>query len=612
MLAAIFTICSYAQEIKIKNDEVKLDNNTVAYITGKKPNLQILSLDKQYAVDAELKFLESSGKRWMILKSLKTGKTNEVDYKKFNPLNQQKSAIEAFVDKGFLTADGLNVEAVENFINGSSSGVSDKIKKEANDEIEKKARIAGYKISIDDAGSIYTGSANRIGSIKIAKTTSAGIQKYEVSDLDGYLIATWYNMSSKHPGYDTFLYEELITFDGKVMKVRPDTFGNLQYKMSGDKTALNIVGELMGNGYVLQHQGAEAEKVMKQERLLADQENEAKRKEADSKIYNQKSFAMNEKKVIRIIEYALEARATGNNFSTETQYITQNSKVIGKKYPTHASNYGYYEIRLNFENNLIKDASYVTRYSNKPILVEFQNNTITRVVFKDFNIDYKLQYDNNKVTLFSINDDAEVMYVLELEDDRTKSIVETVKLNKPFSKPYTSKKSNFSFDADSYTIDYISYKREKAAEDKNILQRNISKFSKIGDNVYTMAYLEDGMKDNKSKGLIKTFTYDEFDRLSKEDGVSDYGNYKTVYSYPDNKSYDFVKSVSISEYDKVKQTNITITEDLPKASEAVKDYEWKHGYYTLDANNDLILETRDGKFRKKEKGIWSVWKYQQM
>lgn len=259
--AALLTVCAFAQEIKIKNDEVKLDDKAVAYIEGKKPNLQILSLDKQYSVSAELKFLESTGKRWMILKSAKTGKTNEVDYKKFNPLNQQKSVIEAFIDKGFVSAEGLNTEAIENFINGESSGVGNKIKDEANAANGKQKRIEGYQVTIDDAGVIYSAitknpNNKKIGNIKIVSTTALGVQKYEVYDLDQNLIATWYNMSSKHPGYDKFLYEELITFDNKVFKIKYESSGaNIQYRLSADKTALNIVNELIDNKYVLQHQG---------------------------------------------------------------------------------------------------------------------------------------------------------------------------------------------------------------------------------------------------------------------------------------------------------------------------------------------------------------------
>jgi hypothetical protein len=611
VLTTILTICAYAQEIKVKNDEVKLDDKTVAYVEGKKPSLKILSIDKQYAVNAELKFLESTGKRWMVLKSLKTEKTNEVDYKKFNPLNQQKSVVEAFIDKGFLSAEGLNIEAIENFINGTPSGVSDKIKGEANAENEKKNRIAAYKISIDDAGVIYSGPTN-IGTIKIAKTTSAGIQKYEVLDLDGYVIATWYNMSSKHPGYDQFLYEELITFDGKVIKVKPDTFGILQYKMSTDKTALSIVGELMGNGYVLQHQGTAAEKIKKEEKLKVDQEIAANEKEADGKIYLQKGFAMDEKKVIRVIEYVLEAWATESSLNVEAQYITENNKIVGKVYPGHGSDYGYYEIRLNFENNLIKNASYITRYSTKPILLEFQNNAITRVIYKDLSIDYKLQYEANKVTIFSKEREAMITYVLELDGDKTKSIVETVLLNKPFSKPYINRTSKISFAADSYTREYTSYKREKSAEDKNIVQKSIKRFSKVSKNVYKVEYLENGQKEDKSKGLIKILTYDDFDRLSKDVGVSNYGKYDKTYFYLDNKSYDYVKTINIAVFEKVQTTNISIEKDMPKTNNAAKEYEWRHGYYTLDANNDLISETRDGKYRKKLNGVWSDWKFQEM
>ena len=268
VLAAMLAVGAFAQEIKVKNGEIKLDDKVVAYVEGKKQTFDVLSLDKQYTVSAELKFLESTGKRWMVLKSATSGKTNEVDYKKFNPLNQQKSAIEAFIDKGFLSIDGLNAEAIENFINGEASGVSNKIKDEANAVNDKKKRIEKYQVSIDDSGSIYSAiskDANnnnkQIGKIKVASTTALGVQKYEVTDLDGKLVATWYNMSSKHPGYDKFLYEELITFDNKVFKIKYESSGaNLQYKIGLDKTALNIVNELIDNGYVLQHQGTAPKK----------------------------------------------------------------------------------------------------------------------------------------------------------------------------------------------------------------------------------------------------------------------------------------------------------------------------------------------------------------
>ncbi|MFG4002410.1 hypothetical protein [Flavobacterium aquidurense] len=268
VIASMLAVCAFAQEIKVKNGEVKLDDKTVAYVEGKKQVFDVLSLDKQYTVNAELKFLESTGKRWMVLKSATSGKTNEVDYKKFNPLNQQKSAIEAFIDKGFLSAEGLNIEAIENFINGESSGVASKIKEEANGANDKKKRIEKYQVTIDDSGAIYSAiskDANnnnkQIGNIKVASTTALGVQKYEVYDLDNKLIATWYNMSTKHPGYDKFLYEELITFDNKVIKIKYESSGaNLQYKIGLDKTALNIVNELIDSGYVLQHQGTAQKK----------------------------------------------------------------------------------------------------------------------------------------------------------------------------------------------------------------------------------------------------------------------------------------------------------------------------------------------------------------
>lgn len=617
VIATILTFCAYAQEIKIKNDEVKLDEKVVAYIEGKKPNFQISNLDKQYVVNAELKFLESSGKRWMVLKSAATGKTNEVEYKKFNPLNQQKSLIEAFIDKGFLSAEGINPEAIENYINGEATGVSAKIKDEANAAIEKKKRIENYKIAIDDSGNIFSvtskdPNSTRIGTIKIAATTSAGIQKYEVFDLDNYLIATWYNMSSKHAGYDKFLYEELITFDQKVIKIKYDSFGTLQYKMSSDKTALNIVGELLDNGYSLQHQGIAAEKAIKQQKLAADQENLAKEKELANKIYEQKPFAMDSKKVIRVIEYALEASSLGQCTSHDAAYILENNKITGKKYPVKGTSlYSNYEIKLNTENGLIKNASYITQNANYPILLEFQNDNIVRVLIKNDGIDYKFKYESDKVTILSKEDSSEITYVLELIGEKTKTITKTIKLDKPFSKPFVSKISKLSYADDSnntFTLDYTSYKNEKTS----ILQRFIYKFSKVSNTIYTVDYLDNGIKDDISNGLKVTYTYDNFDRISQQDNI--YKNSQSIsnYYYVDNKNFNFSKKITKVDFPKEKATYIDIPADLAKTNDNQNDYEWKHGQYRLDVNNNLYLEIRDGKIREKTNGVWSAWRSQEM
>lgn len=45
-----------------------------------------------------------------------------------------------------------------------------------------------------------------------------GELKYEVTDLDGYLTATWFAKGGTFSNYNKFLNEELITADQKVFK----------------------------------------------------------------------------------------------------------------------------------------------------------------------------------------------------------------------------------------------------------------------------------------------------------------------------------------------------------------------------------------------------------
>lgn len=313
LIIVLSSFYGFSQKIKVDKGEIKLDDKTVAYIEGKKPAFKILNLDKTYAVNLELKFLADggAGKRWMIIKSEKTGTANEVDYKKFNPLNQEKSAIEAFIDKNFLTAEGLNNDAIESYINGGATGVSAKLKSEVNDAAKQKSNEESFQLTIDDSGTIYSAKAHnqenpddkRIGFIHMKSPSANGELLYEVTDLDGYLIATWFAKSGAYPGYKGFLNQELITADYKVFKADFDNRGNpLRYKMSSDITAFNIVKTLVLNGYPLEHQGVAIQNEInaanikiKEEQKKKDKENIEAAKLKSVNIYNKRGYVIDEK-----------------------------------------------------------------------------------------------------------------------------------------------------------------------------------------------------------------------------------------------------------------------------------------------------------------------------
>jgi hypothetical protein len=266
LLIVLISTCSFAQKIKIDKGEIKLDEKTIGYIEGKKPTFKIYNLDKSYSVTAELKNApnaESLTLPWIELKDEATGKSNELEFKnksrKFSAFNYDRSVIYELFDRNYITAEGLTKEAIETFINGPSAGIASK-KMGVQGDIDKANSLADtYQLAIDDTGVIYSIKAQnqdpndkKIGYIKMTSPSTNGELKYEVTDLDGYLIATWFAKAGMVSGYDKFLNQELITFDKKVLKATFDNRGNpIGYKMSKDITAMNIARVLVGNGYAL-------------------------------------------------------------------------------------------------------------------------------------------------------------------------------------------------------------------------------------------------------------------------------------------------------------------------------------------------------------------------
>lgn len=306
LLIVFFTLSNFAQKIKIDKGEIKLDEKTVCYIEGKKPLFRISSLDKTYNLSIQLKqVVPVPAIPIMELKNEETAKFNEIAFTtgKFNPFNNEKSVVAALVEHNYLTVEGLNIEAIENFINGASLGISEKLLDDQKALEKTNNFINSYQLSIDDAGIIYSIKAQnqdpldkRIGYIKVTPSSTNGELQYEVIDLDNYRIATWYAKSGMSLDYDKLLNQELITFDKKVFKAAFDNHGNpMGYKMSKDITAMNIVRVLIGNGYTLQHQGKAAVTEIRAEQAKASEEKVKIERSKSANIYEQNGYVINEK-----------------------------------------------------------------------------------------------------------------------------------------------------------------------------------------------------------------------------------------------------------------------------------------------------------------------------
>jgi hypothetical protein len=272
LFTVLISTCIHAQKIKIDKGEIKLDEKTIGYIEGKKPLFKIYNLDKSVAITAELKNVanaESLTLPWIEIKNETTGKANEIEFKsrKFSAFNYDRSIIYELLDRNFITADGLNVEALNSFINGESTGISANRLGIQNDVENANIVADTYQLAIGDNGVIYSIKAQNpdpndktIGYIQMTSPSANGELKYEVGDLDNKLVATWFAKGGTYSGYDKLLNQELITYDNKVLKAAFDNRGNpTGYQMSKDITAMNIVRVLVANGYTLGSQYSERE-----------------------------------------------------------------------------------------------------------------------------------------------------------------------------------------------------------------------------------------------------------------------------------------------------------------------------------------------------------------
>lgn len=264
LFTVLISIGNYAQKIKIEKGEIKLDEKIIGYVEGKKPLFKIYNLDKSASITAELKNVpnaESLTLPWIEIKYEAAGKANEIEFRsrKFSAFNYDRSIIYELFDRNFITADGLNLEGLNNFINGESTGISAR-RLGVQNEVENATILADtYQLEIGDNGVIYSIKAQNpdpndkiIGYIQMTSPSANGDLKYEVGDLDNKLIATWFAKGGTYSGYDKFLNQELITYDNKVFRAAFDNRGNpIGYKMSKDITAMNIVRVLVANGYTL-------------------------------------------------------------------------------------------------------------------------------------------------------------------------------------------------------------------------------------------------------------------------------------------------------------------------------------------------------------------------
>jgi hypothetical protein len=254
VLLALTSVTSFAQEFKVKKGEVLLDGKPIAKMSTKVlRQYEISNLDGTNSITAYMRVCENPapGKAYIEIANAEK-KANDLDFAKYSPFNIDRSIIQTLFAQGLITENGIQLEKVDAFVNGTPTGLGEKYG--CKQQSAEKAVTDALALSIDDSGTIFS-KKEKIGYIRIITnngTTNGAVEKYEVTNLNHKIIGTWYGKFGMVQGYDKALNQEIYTYDGKVFKVEFNNSGNpIGYKMSQDVTAMNIVKRLTGNGYSL-------------------------------------------------------------------------------------------------------------------------------------------------------------------------------------------------------------------------------------------------------------------------------------------------------------------------------------------------------------------------
>jgi hypothetical protein len=353
-MAVLISICAFAQKIKVEKGQVLLDGIPIAKVESPViKEYKISNLDGNNSIMAYMRI--GNPYTFIELKNEAINKSNEMNFVKYSPFNIDRSIIQTLFSKGLMTANGIDIEKMNAFLNEAPTGLSEKYGYVKEEVLDAEAQIANsYQLSIDDNGAIYSqkvmkenqaltansipavqrmdnGSNGIIGYIKVTLKDGV-IDKYEITDLDNYLIGSWFVYQGSVLGYDKYLNQELITFDKKVFTVKQyGSFVPVNYSLSKDDTAMNVVRKLIGNGYILQHQGSIAATEMRAEQI---ERSIANRKAAilnSKNIYNKNGYVINEKGEKRIGTITAEFEST-KDYSNQITDIGVYGKTVVLKF----------------------------------------------------------------------------------------------------------------------------------------------------------------------------------------------------------------------------------------------------------------------------------------
>lgn len=332
------SVLSQAQKIKVKKDQILLDDKAIAKIDNKKRIYTVSTLADEPKFTAEVKtkrFTDGSSTNWIVLSDMNNQNTNEIPFDQIESgLAFEKNIIANLLksDLPILSLDGINESLLSQYLSKQNERISVQMEQKEIEIVEniKKAHelYLSKHIAIDQQGNIFSDN------VKIGKVTRSSTKDsfgkdnygYNVYDAKNILIGEYHQFGGYNPETKYYLREELLVVKQKII---PIVFQNIlsSTSLDKDKNVENILATLFFYGYELGDQASVIITEKRAENKITAREEYKEALENSINIYDKPGYVV-----------------LANGEKKEGLIYTQFEEIVNPAMKNNPSNFGYKKV----------------------------------------------------------------------------------------------------------------------------------------------------------------------------------------------------------------------------------------------------------------------------
>jgi hypothetical protein len=311
------------------------------------------------------------------------------------------------------------------------------------------------------------------------------------------------------------------------------------------------------------------------------------------------------KAALKVIRLAYScSNSNGAKFVEARELLREpgTNKIIGQNLFEGTGWIKYTKVTLNWVNDDIPTAV-IDINGDYAITLKWNNDRVSEIAIQGlYQFEYTIDYnESGEVTGFTGNQvifkDRKTSFIIEYTGDQINKI--TGFESRISKKPWIRTITTFTYGNNITTGNTIQYTQWESNTPKNIKSDYTMKAEKLSEERYLFSdpfggKLEKEFDKDNSKVIMEKNT-------SKTGAVT-----YTTYKYADNKMWrQEILETNATGF--VKRT-IKIQFSRKDQPANIPDYDKTEGWYEFNKDGECISQSRDGKERKKENGVWGEWK----